>query len=339
MADFNINHITGKQGQQGTVLAGITTVSSTGAMRIPSGPTEQRGGRGRGINGGGSSSVDVMDYVDIATTGNAQDFGNLTVGRRSLGAVSSATRGVWMGGIYSSTWSNTIDYVTISSQGGASDFGDLDSLNGRYDTVSNRLIGITGGGNDPSGYRRDMRYINIASTGDASLWGDLNSLVANQSACSSPTRGLMIGGYIPAFVDNIQYINLSSKGNGQDFGKLSIGTYNASKSQAGNSTRGLIGGGYIAPASATTNTIEYVTIATLGNGTDFGDLTEARTKLGATSNATRGIFMGGDPGPGSSNIIDYVTVASTGNATDFGDTPTAYQDTAALSDTHGGIGD
>ena len=37
MADFNINHITGKQGQQGTVLAGVTTVSSTGAMRIPSG--------------------------------------------------------------------------------------------------------------------------------------------------------------------------------------------------------------------------------------------------------------------------------------------------------------
>ena len=52
MADFNINHITGKQGQQGTVLAGITTVNSTGAMRIPSGPTEQRGGRGRGILGG-----------------------------------------------------------------------------------------------------------------------------------------------------------------------------------------------------------------------------------------------------------------------------------------------
>ena len=49
MADFNVNRITGKQGPQGTVLAGVTTVSSTGSMRIPSGPTEQRGGRGRGI--------------------------------------------------------------------------------------------------------------------------------------------------------------------------------------------------------------------------------------------------------------------------------------------------
>ena len=42
MADFNINHITGNQGQQGTVLAGITTVNSTGAMRIPSGNTSKR---------------------------------------------------------------------------------------------------------------------------------------------------------------------------------------------------------------------------------------------------------------------------------------------------------
>ena len=53
MADFNINHITGKQGQQGTVLAGVTTVTSTGSMRIPSGPTAYRGNSGRGIFSGG----------------------------------------------------------------------------------------------------------------------------------------------------------------------------------------------------------------------------------------------------------------------------------------------
>ena len=45
MADFNVNHISSKQGQQGPVMAGITTVSSTGAMRFPSGPTDHRGGR------------------------------------------------------------------------------------------------------------------------------------------------------------------------------------------------------------------------------------------------------------------------------------------------------
>ena len=39
MADFKVNQITNKNGDQGPTIAGVTTVSSTGAMRIPSGAT------------------------------------------------------------------------------------------------------------------------------------------------------------------------------------------------------------------------------------------------------------------------------------------------------------
>ena len=39
MADFKVNHITNKNGDQGPTIAGVTTVSSTGSMRIPSGGT------------------------------------------------------------------------------------------------------------------------------------------------------------------------------------------------------------------------------------------------------------------------------------------------------------
>ena len=53
MANFQINTITGKDSKRGTSFVGVTTVSSTGSMRIPSGPTEHRGGRGRGFFGGG----------------------------------------------------------------------------------------------------------------------------------------------------------------------------------------------------------------------------------------------------------------------------------------------
>ena len=96
MADFNINHITGKQGQQGTVLAGVTTVSSTGSMRIPSGPTENRGGRGRGVWGTGSqpANLNSIEYVEIATTGNATDFGDMTAAARGVSACASSTRGL-----------------------------------------------------------------------------------------------------------------------------------------------------------------------------------------------------------------------------------------------------
>ena len=82
MSKFSVNNITSKQGQQGPVLAGVTTMSSTGSMRIPGGPTEQRGGRGRGIIAGGGypSGTTGMDYIDIATTGNGVDWGDLITG-------------------------------------------------------------------------------------------------------------------------------------------------------------------------------------------------------------------------------------------------------------------
>ena len=69
----------------------------------------------RGLFGGGNtgSSSNIIDYVSIASTGNAIDFGDLTVTRYRLGSCSSSTRGIWGGG----DTSNVIDYVTIASAG------------------------------------------------------------------------------------------------------------------------------------------------------------------------------------------------------------------------------
>ena len=78
----------------------------------------------RGLFGGGDGPSNVIEYVTIATTGNAIDFGDLTVARYRLAACSNGTRGVWGGG-YISTYSNVIDYVTIATTGNAIDFGDL----------------------------------------------------------------------------------------------------------------------------------------------------------------------------------------------------------------------
>ena len=67
------------------------------------------------------------------------------------------------------------------------------------------------------------------------------------------------------------------------------------------------------------NQINYFTIATAGNATDFGDLTNARTPSGAVGNLTRAVFGAGAVGYTVTNVLDYITIASTGNATDFGD--------------------
>ena len=60
MSDFKINSIATKQGQHGPVIAGVSTINSTGCMKIPSGPTEFRGGRGRGIVVGGSEDLQMV---------------------------------------------------------------------------------------------------------------------------------------------------------------------------------------------------------------------------------------------------------------------------------------
>jgi hypothetical protein len=40
------------------------------------------------------------------------------------------------------------------------------------------------------------------------------------------------------------------------------------------------------------NNIEYVTIATEGNSSDFGDLTEAKARCGGAANTTHGLIAG-----------------------------------------------
>jgi len=78
--------------------------------------------------------------------------------------------------------------------------------------------------------------------------------------------------------------------------------------------------GVIAGNNPTSNVIQFFTIPIAGNATDFGDLSQNRFVGGSGSSRTRGIFMGGDPGPSSRlDDIDFITIASTGNATDFGD--------------------
>jgi hypothetical protein len=81
-------------------------------------------------------------------------------------------------------------------------------------------------------------------------------------------------------------------------------------------SRGII---YGSTTGGVTNTIQYITIASTGSGTDFGDLTVGRIMTASCASSTRAVCMGGNIGGDSQNIIDYITILSTGNATDFGD--------------------
>ena len=82
--------------------------------------------------------------------------------------------------------------------------------------------------------------------------------------------------------------------------------------------------------------MDYVTIASTGNATDFGDLLSAYTNPATSSNSTRGILTGGTS-PESNNTIQYITIASTGNATNFGDLTVTRGGGFGSSGSHGGL--
>ena len=97
----------------------------------------------------------------------------------------------------------------------------------------------------------------------------------------------------------------------------------------------VFGGGV--DASGRSTVIQFVSLESAGNTSDFGDLTAERTGFGGFSSATRGVFAGGDgSGGSSSNVIDFITFSSAGNATDFGDLLAANQQCNSCSnDTRG----
>ena len=154
---------------------------------------------------------------------------------------------------------------------------------------------------------------------------------------SSETRGIVAAGWTrpnSADIREIDYVTIAVAANSLDFGDLISPTnYGCGTSST---TRGLLIGGYTAPNPQTsyyTNRIEYITIATTGNGTDFGDVNASNTNMmSAASNATRGLILGGGGDQANRiNVIDFVTIATTGNATDFGDLTLAVQGGGATS--------
>ena len=81
----------------------------------------------RGIFGGGNAGpakVNTIDFITIATTGDAIDFGDLITVQENGGACSSLLRGVFAGG-NNPSYMNTIEFVTMETAGNAKDFGDL----------------------------------------------------------------------------------------------------------------------------------------------------------------------------------------------------------------------
>ena len=266
----------------------------------------------RGIEAGGqrgATKYNIIDYVDITTTGNSTDFGDLTETRSYPVGFSDGTYGVISGGFNSSNQKTvTIDYVTVATTGNATDFGDTTLARHDSGGTSDATRGLTAGGDQASGTDNTVDYVTIATPGNATDFGDLLYAGRGMRGCSDGTYGVFFGNG-GSNNEGIEYFTIQTTGNGTDFGDATSGGY--AGAAAGDGTYGLYAGRY-----SNQNVIDYVTVATPGNATDFGDLTYGRWGCGGMHNATRMVITTGY----QKYYMDYVEMATTGNATDFGDT-------------------
>ena len=332
-----------------TFTVAVTTGAGTGPSSSASNsvtPTALERALFAGGTTSGDAQTNTISYLDLDSTGNATDFGDLS-SSRDMGpsGMASNSRAVFSGGGRVDYGVNTIEYATFASTGNTTDFGDSTAYQAYPSALSSSTRGVSsggynkgsGGGQGTNDYSNIMEYITIASTGNATDFGDMISVSGyngryQHASFASTTRGIMAAGRAGLDDNVIQYITIASTGNGTDFGDANTNS-KAPVAGASNSTRGLFGADY----SNTGVVVAYVTIASTGNSTDFGDLSVGRDGCAAVANTTKCFFAGGNGVGGYKNIIDNFTIASTGNATDWGDLTIIQSRLCGVSSAHGGI--
>ena len=302
---------------------------------------------GRGIIGGGKDPgnnrrTDV-GYVNIMSKGNENEFGDLTDDRSGPGGCSNGTRGFMIGGADGTPFSDIIDYCTIQSKGDFIDFGNLTTDNGwGAGSCSSSTRGLHSAWYPHSAI---IDYFEMSTLGNALDFGDKSLTVAGSpAALASPTRALWAGGYTPGSpltsvaVSQIEMVTISNKSNTVNFGDLTM--KRGALGGCSNAVRGLFCGGtdWNPGDIGVMNTIDYVTIASAGNATHFGELTVARGFGAATSTQTRALIGGMRYNPAVNNVLDYISMDTGGAAIDFGDLAVARKEVGMTSDSHGGLG-
>ena len=205
----------------------------------------------RGIFGGGysfsqSGYVNTIDYVTIANTGNATDFGDMLGGETSSGNMKSAgyshdeTTGLFCGGhTQQSTnrYQDRIQKITMATAGNATDHANLTGVNAYMlkGVISDNTTGIVGGGYNGSSDVQSMDRFTIATGANATDHGDLPNGVNDGGACSNGTYGEFFGSSLGAGVasgpnlDGRRYVvTIATAGNASTMGYLAIRWYSTS---------------------------------------------------------------------------------------------------------------
>ena len=246
---------------------------------------------GGDINPSPNKTSNVVDFITIETTGNATDFGDLTVkGGHGNAVMSNQTRICCAGRNSQPGIQNIIDFATIASTGNFIDFGDTDTGIYGVSGASNGVRGIISNGDLGPTYDLTIRYITIPTTGNSEEFGEARYSSSGPAALSNSTRCLIGSGSGPANHNAIEYITMATLGNTTDFGENDFSQPHRFPGAATDCVRGVFAGGYgSAPTYTVTTKMDYVKISTLGNGIDFGDLSAGAAQHSGCSNGHGGL--------------------------------------------------
>ena len=309
---------------------GATGITIGGA----GGPKLHYGDRGMfcgGLDDNGDRVSD-MNSVDVTSTGNANDFGNLRSQKCQITGAGGGGRGLTMGG-ERGPYKDEIDYWTFSTLSNASDFGNLSAAIAWGAACSNGTNAYYFGGQDSSDKRNEIDKVTIATTANATAFSGLLQTAEQQmAACADASRGVKCAGASSPYGE-MDYITFDNEGNAVDFG-------NATErkkwcSGCSNETIGLIMGGWNDDwgDSGARGSVDKITIQTTANASSFSSFSGNRWMCASAGNATRALGAGGKSGSNNDNstVEDgiYYWGYSGGGSGDFGDLQEAVHETPA----------
>ena len=225
---------------------------------------------------GGSPDQELMQYVTVASTGNAANFGH-----SNYSGVN--TRAGWSGNGYGGNAGggypiiNTVDYYSVASAGNAQDFGDL-SQNVRSPAggMGDGESFIICGGGDPG-----TQFLNRFSTATGNDGTNIGNIqyghywAQGLSGGGDHERCVIGGGF--GGEQSMQYFSTQGSSiTAQNFGSLGYAGWGMGGSS--NDTRGVWTGGY-----SNQSKMSYITVANTGNAQDFGELAHSSYGIGSVS--------------------------------------------------------
>ena len=177
-----------------------------------------------GGEGGSPYYNGTIDYVVTATTGDADDWGDMHVaGARSASVndtTTCLTANMWWspGG-----FTNMIMHMTVKTLGSSVDWGWNRTVSVYSGTAcsSDSGRGVWAGGNDTVGKQNVLDYVTIQTGADALDFGNMVAPRADQAGYGNGTRGCFAGSYPSTAA--IDYVTLATTGDAQDFGDLLVG--------------------------------------------------------------------------------------------------------------------